>query len=78
MVLNQIERTFDAKGNILSYSTYKEDEEGLILIQNTEYTYDSKNRLVSTVQKDNKGVIIFMRSIYYSLYSKIKIIDGFI
>lgn len=78
MVLNQIERTFDAKGNVLSYSTYKEDEEGLILIQNTEYTYDSKNRLVSTVQKDNKGVIIFMRSIYYSLYSKIKIIDGFI
>ena len=75
-ITSQIERTFDSNGNVLSYSVYKGDDEGLRLNKYVEYEYDAKNRLISEIQKTGSGVVAYSKSVCYSVYHNVKIIDG--
>ena len=76
VIWRQYDWSFDARGNVVCYILSTEDDEGMKLLQQTEYTYDSKNRLVSQVEKNRLGAVIYARITYYSTRQNAKIIDG--
>lgn len=76
MISNQYDWTFDSNGNVTRYTASKEGAEGLELMLQIDYTYDSMNRLVLQVEKNGQGVIIYEKSVCYTNYKNIKIIDG--
>jgi len=76
VIWRQYDWSFDARGNVVCYIVSTEDDEGMKLLQQIDYTYDSKNRLVSQVEKNLLGTVTYARMTYYSTRQNAKIIDG--
>lgn len=75
VITREIDRTFDLYGKMLSFYSYSIDNQGDISEVLIDNIYDSKNRLVSTVQRHN-GNIIYRKNFYYSIHKVIRVTDG--
>lgn len=67
VVTKETDRTFDLYGNMLSCYSYFIDDQGEKIETNIDNMYDSRNRLVSTVQRRN-NMIVYKKNIYYSIH----------
>lgn len=66
---------YDFMGNLVAYSTYYKNLDEVAFME-TEYIYDSKNRLITTIRRKD-GVEVYRKATYYSVHKGIKAIDGY-